>query len=227
MKQLLYVGLFSMFLTNCMTSKKYSKIVNNKIESLELLTNESKDWLIINSVIEEPRNNIFIQRKNSFVPAILFWGWNSTIECEFNAQTKTKFLISSINKAADSLHLKDYLKGNSLEIRLKQMPGKFLYENKGKVIIFIIGYTLTAVETISPYAINLECEFEEIKKEDIKISGKTYIQNREIKSSNLWKSSKKFTWQYIDNYKIETERMGTELVSNIIRELTNNHGENN
>jgi len=219
MKQIIAIGIFSVMLTSCMSTKKYSTFVNNKIESLQNGKERESDWLIIKSDKVEPDNNVYDQKKNSFVPAILYWGWNSTIECELDVETRIKYLKEGIYKAADSLNLKEMVAGNVLEINLKEVPGKFLYENKGNAIIFIIAYTVSGVEAISPYPINLEFEYSLNKDGNIEMKGEGFIRNGEQPLRNIWKSTKKFTWMYLDEFKKETERMGKELVLGIIEEI--------
>ncbi len=101
------------------------------------------------------------------------------------------------------------------------MPGIFLYVNKGDVIIFIIAYTYSLVEAISPYFINLEFEYIINNDGKIKMKGKGFIQNKEQPLRNIWRSSKKFTWLYLDEYQKEMDRMGIKLVSKFIDDIKN------
>ncbi len=219
MKQILAIGILSLLLTNCMSTKRYSTFVNTKIQNSRVKNEPSKDWLIIKSDRTEPARSKYDQKKNSFIPAILYWGWNSTIECELDIETRIQYLRQGIYKAADSLGLNKFLSGSHLEINLKEVPGKFLYENRGDAIIFIIAYAISVVESISPYPIDLKFEYEVNKEGDLIMSGEGYIQNGEQPLGNMWSSTKKFTWRYLDEFKKETGRMGTELVLGIIEEL--------
>ncbi len=222
MKQILTFGIIIFLLTSCMTTNKYSTFVNSKTKRAEIKNETSRDWLTVKSDKIEPKENMYDQKKNSFVPAILYWKWNSTIECELEMGTRKQYLREGIYKAADSLNLKEVLADNTLEISLKEIPGKFLYENKGNAIIFLIAYTVSGVESISPYPINLEFEYSVNKDGNLEMKGVGYVQNNEQPLRNIWKSTKKFTWLYLDEFKKETERMGTELVSGIIEELKKN-----
>ena len=82
MKEILTIGILSFLLSNCMTTKKYSTFVDTETKGISAKTETSEDWLIIKTDKIEPKENIYGQKKNSFIPAILYWGWNSTIECE-------------------------------------------------------------------------------------------------------------------------------------------------
>lgn len=222
MRQVIILGILSLFFASCITTKKYSTFVNTKTKNNITKTNNEKDWLVVKSTKTQPMKNKYNQKKNTFIPAILYWEWNSTIECELDINIRTKYLKQGIYKAADSLKLKQHLGDNYLEINLKEMPGKFLYENKGKAVIYIIAYSVGGVEAISPYPVNLEFEFLTKENGNIKTKGNGFVQNEEQPLKNMWKSTKKFTWVYLDEFQKETNRMGTELVLGIIEELNKN-----
>ncbi len=222
MKEILTIGILSLILSSCMTTKKYSTFVDTKIKNETPKSLIAEDWLIVNTEIMEPNKNIYNQKKNSFVPAILFWGWNSTIECELDIETRIEFLKQGIYKAADSLNLKQELAGKKLEISIKEAPGKFLYENKGNAIILVIAYSVSAVEAISPYPINLEYEYNINQDGRMVAKGAGYVQNGEQPLRNIWKSTKKFTWLYLDEFKKETDRMGREMIKGIVEKLKMN-----
>ena len=223
MKKILTVGIISLILTSCMTAKKYSTFVETATNNGSKQSRVFEDWIVIKSDKVKPTKIRCDQKKNSFVPAILYWGWNSTIECELDIETRIGFLEQGIYKAADSLNLKERLAGKNLEIIINEVPGNFLYENKGNAIIFVIAYTVSGVEAISPYPINLEFEYN-INQEGIKVlEGNGYVQNAEQPLRNIWKSTKKFTWLYLEEFKKETERMGKDMVMGILEEMKMNN----
>lgn len=223
MKQILAIGILSLILSSCMTTKKYSTFVDAKTSNKTTKSEITEDWLIVKTVKTEPIENMYDQKKNSFVPAILYWGWNSTIDCELDIQSRINFLKGGIYKAADSLNLKEELAGKKIEISIKEVPGKFLYENKGNAIIFVIAYTVSGVEAISPYPINLEYEYNISKDGNVVIQGNGYVQNAEQPLRNIWKSTKKITWLYLDEFEKETDRMGKEMVIGILEKLKMNN----
>lgn len=220
MNRLIYIGVITVCLSSCMSTKKYSAFVDEKVKT-ENLEHEPKDWLVVNLPAAEEKGNTFKQVKYSFVPAVLYWGWNSTIECEIDPYTAGKYIKYGIFQSADSLDLRSKLKGRQLVIDLKQVPGNFLYENKGNAIILVVAYTTSAVEAISPYPVNLNVEYQLKENGEIVAKGSGVVQNEAQPVRNIWKSSKKFTWMYLDEYKKESNRMGTELVKDIIKQIEN------
>ncbi|RIJ37072.1 hypothetical protein [Pontibacter oryzae] len=201
-----------------LSTKKYSAFVDEKIKT-ENLEHEPKDWLAVYLPVAEVKGNDYKQIKNSYVPAVLYWGWNSTIECETDPYTTGNFIKAGIFQAADNLDLRSKLKDKQLVIDLKQVPGKFLYENKGNAIFLVFAYTTSAVAAVSPYPITLYAEYQLKENGEVVAHGSGVIQKKAQPVRNMWKSSKKFTWMYLDEYKKESNRMGTELVKNIIKQI--------
>jgi hypothetical protein len=103
----------------------YQTYVDKKIKT-ENLEQKQNDWLVVNLPVAEQKGSTFKQVKSSFIPAVLYWGWNSTIVCEIDPYIAANYVRSGILQAADSLGLAGKLKERQLVINLKQVPGKFL-----------------------------------------------------------------------------------------------------
>ncbi|GGK60163.1 hypothetical protein ACD591_11870 [Rufibacter glacialis] len=221
MKNLYYPILITVLLSSCVSSKKYSTFVIGKLQA-DFIAKDSlqnQEWLTINTDKIPQAENQYEQLKSSFIPAIIYWGWNSTIECAIDPSITATWIKNSIYHAADSLNLAEKAKGRQIVINLKQVPGKFLYENKGMAIIFLVAYSVSGQESISPAPINLVAEIETKSGEASHFKGEVSIPNNGQPMNNIWKSSKKFTWAYLEEYKKESQRMGTELVKQLIQNL--------
>lgn len=219
MRKQLYFGLLIFLFTSCMTTKRYATFVNEKIGKLGTEKEQVKHWVVVTSKNGQPLNTVYELKKNSFIPAILYWSWNTTIECELSLELRTQYIKEGIYKALNKLNIKELFGVSTIEINLKEVPGKFLYEKKGDAIIFIIAYSINGLEVIRPNPINLEFEYIISNDDNSKIQRTGYILNEEKPLSNLSKSSKKLTWLYLDHFKKETERMGKEIVLDIIEIL--------
>lgn len=222
MKNFYYVFLFAaVSLTGCISSKKYSNLVNEKLQINADVksTANHEEWLVLKTDSSSLNESSFKQVERSFIPAILYWGWNSTIACEINPALTTEYLKSSIYKAADSLSLSEKLAGGKLIIHINNVPGKFVYQNKGNVIFLVVAYSTSGVEAIHPAQTALVANYE-IQTGDRTIpGGEIVIRRNNEPVHNVWKSTKKFTWLYLDQYREDTEQMGLELVQEVIQKL--------
>jgi len=215
MKNLIYLLLLSILTTSCIGSKKLLMIVNEKTSPEEVVT-EEQDWLTINMENPEQSGNQCNQLNYYFIPALLYWEWNSTIACDIDPVFVRNYFEKAIYKAADSLGMRDNLGNRKVTINLTDLPGKFLYENKGTTMIFIFAYSVSTLEGISPSRTNLVAEYSIQNETETTDEGQITVQNLEMPLPDIWNSTKKLTGKYLDKYKVEIERMSTELVEEII-----------
>ncbi|MFA5417894.1 MAG: hypothetical protein WC341_05495 [Bacteroidales bacterium] len=190
-------------------------IVNEKTGPEEVVT-EGQDWLTINMENPERTGNQCNQLNYYFVPALLYWEWNSTIACDIDPVFVRNYFEKAIYKAADSLGMRDILGNRKVTINLTDLPGKFLYENKGTTMIFIFAYSVSTLEGISPSRINLVADFTIHYDNETSENGQIIVQNLEMPVPDIWNSTKRLTGKYLDKFKVEIERMSTELVEKII-----------
>ena len=134
----LLIGLFCAYvLTSCVSSQNYTTFVQEKTKSV-VTTTTAHDRVVVTFPDSLTTVSQCHQLKNSFIPALFYWGWNSTIECEIAQDYTFNYLRQAILATADSVGLNDQLAGKELNIHLKQALGSFVYENKGDVLILII-----------------------------------------------------------------------------------------
>ena len=219
MKKLICLIIIGVLLESCMiTSERYSKFVDQKtmIESEEFI---NRDWLLINTPEFDQKGNHCEQIKSLFVPAIVYWEWNSTIECEIDPNKVSNYIKKAIHHTSNRLDLKNKLNGKQLTINLQEIPGRFLYENKGNAVILIFAYFMTGVEDIFPDQIDLVAEYEISENGKILTKGKKVVKNLEQPLGNIWSSTKKFAWNYLDIFKDKIDQMAEELIKDIADQI--------
>lgn len=219
MKRLVYLLALGTLATGCVSSQKYGTFVEQKIKAAPQQELAQKDWLVVNTPVTDQKGSNFTKVNYSFIPALVYWGWNSTIACELDPQTAAAYVKRGIYQAADSLDLQSRLGGKQLVIDIERLPGQFLYENKGNTIFLVFAHVTTGVEAISPRPTNLMVSYRLLEEGAVVASGEGLVRNEEQPLRNVWKSTKKFTWLYLDLFEKEANRMGTESVKDIIRQL--------
>ncbi|PPK85752.1 hypothetical protein CLV84_2656 [Neolewinella xylanilytica] len=158
--------------------------------------------------------------KNSFVPAILYWSWNNTLECSLDPAKQLAYVREGVMQAADSLGLDRKLAGQQLSITLSQVPGQFYYVNRMYVVIAIVAYSTMGEESITPVPTDLVASYAVTDGSDRRSAwGSSTVFSREEPMRNLWKSTRGFTGKFLDSQRAELQRMGRELVNDIDREL--------
>jgi len=215
MKQIFYAVIISALLSGCAGLGKITQTVNRETKTI-VATPQHYDWLTINLPDSAATLNKFTKGNNYFIPALVFWTWNSTLNCEIDPHTSSTLVRNAIYKAADDLKLKQHLGESKVVINLQQAPGKFVYENRGDVMYLVLMTVSDIRETITPVPVDLQATYELQSPDGQSFKASTTIPNTEQQIKNSWSSKKNFTWAHLNNLKRETERMGEELVKQII-----------
>ncbi|PVY42343.1 hypothetical protein [Pontibacter virosus] len=205
-------------LSGCMGTKKYASFVEQRVQT-EQVAAPQHDALVVNAQAAAQPGHQYKQLERSFIPALVYWGWNSTISCELDPGMAAAAVRSGMYQAADKLNLQDRLGGRQLVVDIRQTPGQFMYENKGNVIFLIFAHITSAQESITPRPTDLVLHYQLLENGAVVASGEGLVKNTQEPLRNLWKSSKKFTWLYLDQFELEAGRMGEESLKDILLQL--------
>jgi hypothetical protein len=138
------------FLLSCTSTKKIAEHINTRTnESLSISAEGSRN-LNLKWTAGTDSLNHFERTKNSFVPAILFWGWNGIVEFNLNDDYLENRFKLSLQPKLDSLFEAKKMVDYRLELEVSRFPGQYAYSNKGTVLIFVIAYTTNIQEFVMP-----------------------------------------------------------------------------
>jgi hypothetical protein len=219
MKRVLLTILTINFLTSCIGTKRFNGFVEPKFQKAQITsTNENLTFDL--SGLENKTNSITsTQIKSQFIPAILYWQWNNTIKCEVNPVIIGQTIREDFLKFADSLKIQEKLQARKLEIKLENVPNSFVYTFKGFTVILIIAYTVNATEAIFPEQQDMVLSYKLTQNDSTIKEGKLTTSNKDQPIKNVWKSTKKFTWIYIDQFKKNNKLMTKKIVEQLLTEL--------
>lgn len=206
-------------LTSCIGTKKFTGFVEPKFQDTKTsLTNDNFtfDWTGLESKVNLVMST---KVKSQFIPAIIYWQWNNSIKCEINPIIVGQYFQESFLQYADTLKVKEKLQGRKLELKLEKIPNSFIYTHKGNSIIFIVAYTVKDLEAIFPQKQDLVVSYKLTQNGLTIKEGKLNTSNKDQPLKNVWKSTKKFTWLYIDQFKQNTKIMTKEIVEKLITEI--------
>ncbi|MHC2991189.1 hypothetical protein OB13_06175 [Pontibacter sp. HJ8] len=215
MKQFYYLLLLCILSTGCVSTSKYTSFVNEQAKAV-VTPPQHQEWLTVNLPAAGAGSNKATRVKGYFIPAILYFSWNNTIACELDPQIAATYIRKGIYKAADSLQLKNHLGDKKLVINLQQVPGQFVYENKGQLFNLIFFHISSGEQKITPQPIAMQATYELKLNDGLVVQGSGNIPNTETQTTSGWLSAKRLTWVHLDNFKTEAERMGAQLVKEII-----------
>ncbi|SIT78417.1 hypothetical protein [Pontibacter indicus] len=218
MKNFTWLLVAALGLSSCVGTKKYASFVEQRVQT-EQATPTLQEALVVKAPATEQAGHQYKQLERSFIPALVYWGWNSTISCELDPGLATAAVSRGMYQAADKLDLQNRLGGRQLVVDIRQTPGQFMYENKGSVIYLIFVNLTSGQESITPRPTDLVLHYQLLENGAVVASGEEMVKNTQEPLRNLWKSSKKFTWLYLDQFELEAGRMGEQSLHNIMLKL--------
>ncbi|MBB4078522.1 hypothetical protein GGR28_001135 [Lewinella aquimaris] len=209
--------LLALLLSGGVSADKYASLVNQK--ATEVAYTSQQEWLSVRVPSGDPATKVRTV-KNSFIPAILYWGWNGTLDCDVSPDYSGKVLRNAMQRAADSLNLQQRIGDNrKLEITIDAHPSGFQYTNRGSTVILLVAYSTSSLEAIIPAGGDLHVSYRLVDGDESVATGSALALNADVPVRNVWKSTKKFTWFYLSQYESELARMATSVMEEIAGEL--------
>lgn len=219
-RKILTLILATILLNSCVSTQKYSKYVNMKYAQ-QYKTLKSNDYIEYENIIENEIDSIVKTEKvkSLFVPALVYWKWNNTIKCELSPKQTFMTFQNHFQYYADSLIIKEKLNGQKLIITIDSIPKTFVYTNKGFVVFMLVAYSYGGLEAIFPENDKLVFSYKVVQGTTQTKSGQIEVVNTDIPLKNIWKSTKQFTWFYIDQYENNLKRMSKFAIEKLENEL--------
>lgn len=219
MKQIILSIFTILFITSCIGTKRFTGFVDPKFQYKQI--SQTRDNITIDLTGLENTNGTIksTKVKSQFVPAILYWQWNNTIKCEVNPTIVGQSFEEYFLQYSDSLRVQDKLQGRKLELKVEKIPSSFVYTHRGNSIIFIIAYTVNELEAIFPQEQDIVVSYKLTQDGSVLKEGKLTASNKSQPLKNVWKSTKKFTWLYIDQFKQKNKTMAKDIVEKLITEI--------
>lgn len=208
-------------LSSCVGTKRFSKFIYKKYDTHTVESGDRRNSYITISTTNLPTQDSLAnvkKIKSLFIPAIFYWQWEGTISCELAPRFQAGKFATNMLLYADSAGLQEKLNGQRLEISIDSLPHSFMYTNKGFTLFFIVGYIMGAVEAIYPQDKNLKISYKLIRDTtQIKIG--SFVLARKLKTmENIWSTTKKFTWKYLDRNEIMIKILSKEAIEKLITE---------
>jgi hypothetical protein len=136
-----------------------------------------------------------------------------------NSSIPTNILISTVNSYADSLKLGQILNGHKIELSIEKIPSTFIYTHNGNTMIFLVAYAIRDIEAIYPKGEMLKVSYKIMDGNNVLKNGTITIDNKDKPIKNVWKSTKKFTWYFIDHYDYNIKCLCKELIDKLLTEI--------
>jgi hypothetical protein len=220
MRFYLYIILAFSF-TSCISTKQYSGIVESKIKDYENNTEVRLGNLSFDlSELKTQASPVISTRiRWRFIPALVYWHWEKNIKSEIDPKIMGNSFIKDFFTYAADYHLQEKLKGRTLEIKVERIPHSFVYTTKGYSLILGIAYMVSNQELIHPIDTDLIISYRITENGSLLKEGELLASFKKQSQRNFLNSTKKFTWQFIDQLHLNTNQLTKEIVEQLSNEL--------
>lgn len=206
-------------LSACTGTKRFTHFIEPKLVEL---TSDSVPQIsgIVISVNDTNHEQVKCTRERSLlVPAIIYWQWNNTMKYDMNQQSVTTIFSGQLMRHADSMGLAGRLNGAQLQINIDTIPSGFRYVHRGFVLFLVVAYVMKDVETIFPVSSNLVFHYTLTQNGVVAKEGQITIRNKDTSIKNRLMSRKRFTWQYLDQYKYNLNQLSKQAVQGLLSDI--------
>ncbi|WPR71290.1 hypothetical protein SLW70_15325 [Flavobacterium sp. NG2] len=156
------------------------------------------------------------QDKSSFVPAFFYWGWNSEVICEFSKETLENEFQRDIVNQIEQNDFKKYFEDKKIILNIDELPTKFKFQDKGDVVYLVVAYMMSQKRNFIPEVKEFKGAYEVLDMNDKIVFGGSFSQKHALKAqANNYKSTKKLSWQYIESYNNELNRLVAVVFNDI------------
>lgn len=208
-------------LSSCIGTKRYTRYLSEGYKK-SADTFKSSNPNIIFSQTPSIVDTISIakNKKSHFVPAIIFWQWEKSIATTLAEKHQANKIQNFMALYADSLQLGQKLNGNKLQISIDSAPANFTYTSKGYFMYLFIAYITSVQETIKPEFSDLKLSYSLVDPTNSVIKkGVITVLDTNMPAKNLWKSTKKFTWKYLEEYEANVKLMSKQAIDKLSKEI--------
>lgn len=207
--------------SGCIGTKRYNRYLAEAYKkSAHALQSANPDIIFRQNPSIVDTVSVATNKKSQFVPAIIFWQWEKSVSATLAEKHQANKVQSYMAKYADSLHLGERLKGNKLQISIESAPANFTYTSKGYFMYLFIAYVTAHQETIKPEFSDIRISYSLVDNNNAVVKkGEITVLDTNLPVRNVWKSTKKFTWKYLDEYETNVKLMSREAINKLLKEI--------
>lgn len=212
---------FTTFLTGCLTAAKVDKQVAKQYDGR--LTPQKKkqvDYISVTSGLVSDNSDISAteSKTSHLLPLLVYWQWDYKNTCTLNPQIPVNNFTATVLGLANR-GLKDKLNGQKLELSVDRIPNKFAIDDKAHLIFLIYAFGWDKV-SIKAETMDMVVSYKVLKDNvETKRGVITIPYGNDKKNLGFFKSWKKATSEYLDQYDANITAQSKLVVDKLLKEL--------
>ena len=210
----------SMF-TSCLTAKKVDKQVAKQYENyLQPQKKKQNDVISVTSSLAKSDGWISTTeaKTSNILPLLVYWSWDYKNTCTLNPQIPINNFTTTVLNAANK-GLKQKISGQRLELSVDQIPNKFVILDKAHLVFLIYTFGWDNI-SIKAEAMDMVVSYKVFKDNvETKKGIMTLPYANDKKDLGMFKSWKKATTEYLEQYDANITSMSKLVVDKLVKEL--------
>ncbi|MGZ5133973.1 MAG: hypothetical protein ACXWCG_02430 [Flavitalea sp.] len=211
-------------LTSCLTPRKIDKWIDHEYGNTVQTKPKKSDYITI--APPQTNNDIIAKtekKKMKMLPLLFYWKWEYGTVSTLNEKVPHNTFQQTFIPYANGKRLKEKLNGQTVELKLDQMPATFSVVDKGGMVFLVL------------WAISWDRIFVDPTKQDMVVSYRLLRDGVETKKGTITiadhnkpvdvkvlHSVKKTFWEYLATYTGNVQGMSKEVADKLIVELSTN-----
>jgi len=222
--KLLVIMVVAVSFSSCISSRTLKKYVKTALPyNAEEIVNKQlamTDYtLICTDSVNYTDSVVAIKKtKGYFIPAILFWTWDSTFETNINKNIYLQTLTSTFEERAIEFELKKHLEGRKLVVTVERLPSSFYYSSNGWFVFLLYSYSYSFGENIKPNDQKFRVRYK-VLQDGTEVVNDMYERSFVTTSTNNFSATDKFIANYLDETKLNFKKACEELFDRIVENL--------
>lgn len=210
----------NLLLSSCISTKRISGIIKNNLLEIPEVNEICPNFVILNTdSLPKTDSVVTVKKEKSFlIPAVFFWAWNSTMQCEINNKYLTQVFESVLYDKIKVYNLEKFIGNRTLEISLKQIPNQFKYTNNGSLIFVLYFYSYNYQELVYRNEQKFALSYKYIAQDGTS-RGNTLTYNFQPVYKNKGFTGYGFVNEYIRNLRFDFDRKSSDFIEQIIEDL--------
>ena len=183
-------------------------------------SNTKQDFIQVNTNLLDNTDSLIkvTKVKKYFVPALILWAWNQTLNCEINNSYFTNIFTKTLIEKAELYHLQSFMEDKRIEIDIVKVPSQFLYINQGSVLFGGFFYSYNYNNEISTNNQEFKFVFRLIKDDKV-LMRETYQYPFQTKIQVQDLAYYDFVFEYMQSLTEDFEFASSDLVQHLIDDL--------
>lgn len=223
MRQTLTIFSLLLFLGSCVTKTIHKNITTHYPYHEEFESNDTSEAVVVipsEKLANKQQPTYAKHIKKQFIPAIIFWKWDQMYKCELDYKQELEKLCSDMKAACYRENYDSIVPNQRLELTIKSAPFTFVYEYKGFVFFYVVGYLVAQKQLVFPAVKeNLVVHYKLFSDKKLVKEGDISIEDKRSEAVGPYYSIKKMVDDYMNQTRAQLVEMKEEFITKFAIEI--------